>query len=63
MPEYNYICKNCGNKFAVEKKISEYNPHECCPKCGKESDRNMEVNYCNGNYVVKCGGFYGKTSV
>lgn len=60
--EYYYKCPKCKNNFMVEKKISEYNPHEICPKCGEESNRDMEVNYCNGNYVVKCGGFYGKTS-
>lgn len=60
--EYNYICPNCKNKFTVEKKISEYNPHEACPLCGKESNRDMTKNYCNGNYIVKTTGFYGKTS-
>ena len=62
MPEYNYVCPECGNKFVVEKKISEYNPHECCTKCGACSNRDMSTNYCNGNYVVKCTGFYGKHS-
>ena len=61
MPEYNYIC-DCGNKFTIDKKISQYNPHEPCPVCGKESNRDMTVNYCNGNYIARCGGFYGKTS-
>lgn len=60
--EYNYKCPKCKNKFMVEKKISEYNPHETCPKCGQESNRDMEVNYYNGNYAVRCNGFYGKTS-
>lgn len=76
--EYNYKCPKCKNKFMVEKKkcrnptgfrrrvvrkkISEYNPHEACPKCGEESNRDMEVNYYNGNYVVRCNGFFGKTS-
>lgn len=60
--EYYYKCPKCKNRFMVEKKIFQYNPHEICPKCGEESNRDMEVNYCNGNYVVKCGGFYGKTS-
>ena len=59
MPEYNYIC-DCGNKFTVEKKISQYNPHEPCPICGKESNRDMK-NYCC-EYICKTTGFYGKTS-
>jgi len=62
MPEYNYICPNCDNKFSVEKKISEYNPHEQCPICKTDANRDMTTNYCNGNYVVKCTGFYGKHS-
>lgn len=62
MPEYNYVCKNCGNEFMIEKKISEYQPIESCPNCGSLSNRDMKKNYCNGNYVVKCTGFYGKHS-
>ena len=62
MPTYNYICPNCDNRFDVDKKISEYNPHEECPKCGEKSNRDMTKNYCNGNYIVNCDGFYGKTS-
>lgn len=61
MPEYNYNCPNCNNEFAVERKVSEYNPHEVCPKCGESADRSMK-NFCNGNYIVNMGGFYGKTS-
>lgn len=62
MPEYNYICPECNEKFSVNKKMSEYNPHEPCPNCGQESNRDMTVNYCNGNYIAKMSGFYGKTS-
>ncbi len=62
MPEYNYICPDCNERFSVERKISEYNPHEQCPKCGTESNRDMNTNYCNGNYIVNTDGFYGKTS-
>lgn len=61
MPEYNYICENCGNKFMVERKISEYQSKEICPYCQKEAIRDMKVNYYS-DYVVKCGGFYGKIS-
>lgn len=60
MPEYNYVCPNCDNNFSVEKKVSEYNPHEICPVCGKESNRDIN-NYCKG-YVCKTTGFYGKHS-
>ena len=62
MPEYNYVCPNCGNKFVVEKKISEYNPHEICSNCNTEANRDMSKNYCNGNYIVNTSGFYGKTT-
>ncbi len=62
MPEYNYKCPECGNEFAVEKKMSEYNPAEICPECGNEAKRDMQKNYCNGNYICNMPGFYGKTS-
>ena len=62
MPEYNYICPNCDEHFAVTRSISEYDSHEKCPKCGEPSDRNFKVNYCNGNYIVNTDGFYGKKS-
>jgi len=62
MPEYNYICPKCDKKFMVDKKISEYNPHESCPVCGEKANRDMTKNYCNGNYIAKTTGFYGKTS-
>lgn len=62
MPEYNYICPKCNNHFVIEQKISQYNPHEKCPICNTESNRDMEINYCNGNYIVNTDGFYGKTS-
>ncbi len=62
MPEDNYIWPDCNERFSVERKISEYNPHEQCPKCGTESNRDMNTNYCNGNYIVNTDGFYGKTS-
>jgi putative FmdB family regulatory protein len=62
MPEYNYVCPNCEEQFIVNKKISEYDPHEPCPKCGEKSNRDMTKNFCNGNYIVNMSGFYGKTS-
>lgn len=62
MPIYNYVCPNCDNKFEIDKKMSEYNPHELCPKCGEPTNRDMTKNYCNGNYIVNFDGFYGKTS-
>lgn len=61
MPEYKYICPTCGNNFIVEKKISEYQPNEDCPKCGEKSNRDIK-NYCN-EYSCKTTGFYGKTSI
>jgi putative FmdB family regulatory protein len=62
MLEYNYICPKCGNNFSIDKDIDEYNPHERCPSCGSEANRDMSKNYCNGNYIVNMSGFYGKTS-
>lgn len=62
MPTYNYVCPQCNNTFEVDKKINEYNPHELCPKCGAETNRDLSKNYCNGNYIVNTSGFYGKTS-
>lgn len=34
MPTYEYKCKNCGNKWELEQKITE-NPVKKCPKCSK----------------------------
>lgn len=61
MPEYNYVCESCGNKFMVERKISEYQSKEKCPCCQKEASRDMKTNYYS-DFIVKCIGFYGKTS-
>lgn len=61
MPEYNYKC-GCGNEFSIERKITEYNRQEICPKCKNLADRNMSKNFCNGNYIVNTTGFYGKKS-
>lgn len=62
MPTYHYVCPECDEKFAVTQKISEYNPHEECPKCQTPANRDMTKNYCNGNYICNMSGFYGKTS-
>ncbi len=60
MPEYKFICDNCKENFAIDKKISEYNPKEPCPKCGNPMKRDVK-DFC-GDYVCKTSGFYGKSS-
>jgi putative FmdB family regulatory protein len=36
MPLYEYICKDCGNRFEVMRRMSERNDAPDCEKCGSE---------------------------
>lgn len=60
MPEYKFICKNCGKKITVDRKMSEYNPKEPCPYCSQAMSR--DIKDFGGDYICKTSGFYGKTS-
>jgi putative FmdB family regulatory protein len=36
MPLYEYICKNCGKRFEVMRRMSERNDAPDCKDCGSE---------------------------
>lgn len=37
MPEYEFECQDCGERFSLEESMSEHEKHEeTCPKCGGE---------------------------
>lgn len=51
MPEYAYVCLDCGKKFSARMTISEHDKQGAkCPKCGSKKLR-QEVT-----------GFYAITS-
>jgi putative FmdB family regulatory protein len=60
MPFYKYHCEKCDKPVTIERKISEYNPHELCPECNTPMKRDMK-DMC-GVYVCNTTGFYGKNS-
>jgi len=37
MPTYQYKCNHCSRVFEVDKKISEFDREEWCPKCDKDT--------------------------
>lgn len=65
MPTYCYVCPKCNMEFEIDKKISEYEPHEECPECHEPANRNMQKGYCSNScsYIVNTTGFYGKVSI
>jgi putative FmdB family regulatory protein len=36
MPIYQYECEICGNKFEVQRKMTESDKELKCPRCGAE---------------------------
>lgn len=35
MPEYEFECRDCGQRFSLEESMTEHERHnEKCPKCG-----------------------------
>ncbi len=34
MPDYEYKCKNCGEKFEIRRSLQEQEKGSKCPRCG-----------------------------
>ncbi len=49
MPTYQYECEICGNKFEVQRKMTESDKELQCPRCGSEHPRRdfSELNFFN----------------
>lgn len=58
MPDYAYFCRKCGERFTVERKITEDRSDVRCPKCGEKPTRIIEAT----SFVFKCGGATPKGS-
>lgn len=56
MPSYDYECKSCGRRFAVQQAISG-KPLERCPGCGGEVERLITG---GGGFIMKGGGAVSK---
>ena len=57
---YKFICPECGKKYDIEMRISEYRKDGHICECGKELVRDPAGFSCN--FVVKCDGFCGKST-
>lgn len=61
MPDYRFVCPNCGKLAVVSMRISEYTANgHICSVCESELVRDVK-NFCS-EYAVNCSGFYGKKS-
>lgn len=61
MPDYRFVCPNCGESTIISMHISEYTANgHICPACEFELVRDVK-NFCS-EYAVNCSGFYGKKS-
>lgn len=60
MPSYKYKCKKCNNEIEINCKMSDYSPTILC-ECGELAERKVK-DILPQNYIVNCGGFYGKSS-
>lgn len=55
MPQYDYICPECGNKEEVEMSMKEVgNVIPTCSKCGVSMEQRVTV----GGIVFRGAGFY-----
>lgn len=61
MPNYKFKCPECGEVAEIQMRISEYHSDNHFCKCGAELKRDMKD--VATDYVAKCTGLYGKTSV
>lgn len=38
MPTYEYVCRNCGNRFSLDMHVSEHDRKNIqCPRCGSNA--------------------------
>ena len=45
MPIYEYVCKNCKNKFELMRSFSRSNENADCPRCQKKAERILSACY------------------
>jgi putative FmdB family regulatory protein len=59
MPDYEYICKDCGHEFSLAMSFEEYDKYKfdslMCGNCGKT---HVERNYKPLGTIYKGTGFY-----
>ena len=63
MPNYKYVCTNeeCNKEIDINCSMSQYSPTVQCTQCDEPMIRKVE-DLLPQNYIVKCDGFYGKSS-
>lgn len=55
---YKFICKNCGQKFALDIAMKDFKPEgHICENCGNELER--DVTDFAGGAIWRCSGAYG----
>ncbi len=54
MPNYDYLCRNCGHRFEAFQKISDI-PLSKCPKCSGKVERLIAG---GSGLIFKGSGFY-----
>ncbi|MGC8503993.1 MAG: FmdB family zinc ribbon protein [Acidithiobacillus sp.] len=54
MPTYEYVCKECGHRFAVEQRMTEARLTDC-PQCGKPA---LERVLSASGFALKGSGWY-----
>jgi putative FmdB family regulatory protein len=45
MPIYEYVCKDCKNKFELMRPFSRANESADCPRCKKKAERILSTCY------------------
>ena len=43
MPIYEYVCRDCGNKFELLRPFSQVNKPAACPKCHKTAKKKLST--------------------
>ena len=59
IPRYVYKC-SCGKEIEVNCSMKDYSSTVEC-ECGENAERKVD-DILPQNYIVRCGGFYGKKS-